>query len=69
VAVVITAINISVYNIRIPARLQISTEYVRITLIPRRYEKVIYFITDACLKWCFIRTFAGEADEEGDVGV
>jgi len=56
IAVFITTINISVYTIWIPARLQISSEYERINIIWDRCEKVIYLITDACLNWYFIHT-------------
>jgi len=56
VAILITAINISVYNIQIPARLQISPEYEQINLIWDRCEKAIYLLADGCLNWFFIRT-------------
>ena len=55
VAAFITAINISVYCIWIPARLQISQEYIRINDIWDRCEKAIYLVVDACLNWYFIR--------------
>jgi hypothetical protein len=55
VAVLITAINISVYNIWIPARLQISARYVRINDIWDRCEKVIYLVVDGALNYYFIR--------------
>lgn len=54
VAVLITAINISVYNIWIPARLQISQEYISINVWWDRCEKVIYLIVDASLNFYFI---------------
>ncbi|KAH8594755.1 hypothetical protein B0O99DRAFT_687533 [Bisporella sp. PMI_857] len=56
VAVIITAINISVYCIWIPARLQISHSYEYINNIWDRCEKVIYLIVDAFLNWYFIHT-------------
>lgn len=56
VALLITAINISVYCIWIPARLQTSLEYERINVIWDRFEKVIYLFVDAALNWYFIRT-------------
>ncbi|KAF7557149.1 hypothetical protein G7Z17_g914 [Cylindrodendrum hubeiense] len=55
VAFLITAINISVYCIWVPARLQISDTYVHINEIWDRCEKVIYLLVDACLNALFIR--------------
>ncbi|RYP50842.1 hypothetical protein DL768_003760 [Monosporascus sp. mg162] len=54
VAVLITAINISVYNIWIPARLQISEKYIHINEWWDRCEKVIYLFVDAALNFYFI---------------
>ncbi|KAH6663788.1 hypothetical protein B0J14DRAFT_706814 [Halenospora varia] len=54
VAVLITAINISVYNIWIPARLQISPTYEKINNVWDRCEKVIYLLVDAFLNYYFI---------------
>lgn len=56
VAIFITAINISVYCIWIPARLQISEEYIHLNDIWDRCEKCIYLVVDATLNWYFIRT-------------
>jgi hypothetical protein len=56
VAVLITAINISVYCIWIPARLQISTEYENINNVWDRCEKSIYLVVDAALNWYFMKT-------------
>ncbi|KAH7007192.1 hypothetical protein EDB80DRAFT_842415 [Ilyonectria destructans] len=55
VAVLITAINISVYNIWIPARLQISERYIWINEWWDRVEKGIYLLVDAALNFYFIR--------------
>ncbi|KAL6406065.1 hypothetical protein AUP68_10626 [Ilyonectria robusta] len=55
VAVLITAVNISVYNIWIPARLQISERYIRINEWWNRVEKVIYLLVDGALNFYFIR--------------
>lgn len=55
VAVLITAINVSVYCIWIPARLQISEEYKHINNIWDCFEKGIYLVVDALLNWYFIR--------------
>ncbi|KAJ0159940.1 hypothetical protein CTA2_8856 [Colletotrichum tanaceti] len=55
VAVLITAINISVYTIWIPARLQISARYVEINEWWDRCEKVIYLIVDGALNIYFVR--------------
>ncbi|OAG02031.1 uncharacterized protein CC84DRAFT_1051733, partial [Paraphaeosphaeria sporulosa] len=54
VASIILCINISVFCIWIPARLQISNRYIRINNIWDRLEKVIYLLIDACLNWYFI---------------
>ncbi|CZR52549.1 uncharacterized protein PAC_02426 [Phialocephala subalpina] len=56
VAAIVTAINISVYCIWIPARLQISPQYIHINNIWDRCEKVIYLAVDAFLNWRFIYT-------------
>ncbi|PQE29595.1 hypothetical protein CJF30_00009213 [Rutstroemia sp. NJR-2017a BBW] len=56
VAVLITAINISVYCIWVPARLQISTEYEAINNVWDRCEKSIYLLVDAALNWYFMKT-------------
>ncbi|TDZ14275.1 hypothetical protein Cob_v012834 [Colletotrichum orbiculare MAFF 240422] len=55
VAVLITAINISVYNIWIPARLQISEHYIEVNDWWDRCEKVIYLIVDGALNVYFVR--------------
>ncbi|KAK6073197.1 hypothetical protein SCUP234_08795 [Seiridium cupressi] len=54
VAVLITAINISVYCIWLPARLQISEQYISTNKWWDRCEKVLYLITDAGLNIYFI---------------
>ncbi|KAF4465624.1 hypothetical protein FALBO_7522 [Fusarium albosuccineum] len=54
VAILITAVNISVYTIWIPARLQISERYIWINEWWDRCEKVIYLIVDAALNFYFI---------------
>lgn len=54
VAIIITAVNISVYNIWIPARLQISERYIWINDWWDRCEKVIYLIVDGCLNFYYI---------------
>ncbi|CAI6334885.1 unnamed protein product [Periconia digitata] len=55
-AVFVTLINISVFNIWIPARLQISHRYIHINEIWDRIEKVLYLITDAMLNGYFLKT-------------
>ncbi|CAH0033902.1 unnamed protein product [Clonostachys rhizophaga] len=64
-AALITAINISVYCIWIPARLQISDEYVHINEIWDRCEKVIYLLVDAALNIFFIRIVKQNLVENG----
>lgn len=61
----ITAINISVYCIWVPARLQISDEYVHINEIWDRCEKVIYLLVDAALNIFFIRIVKQNLIENG----
>ncbi|KAI0459668.1 hypothetical protein F5B21DRAFT_525113 [Xylaria acuta] len=55
VAVLITTVNVSVYNIWIPARLGISETYIHTNGWWDRCEKVIYMLTDAFLNIYFIR--------------
>lgn len=55
VAVIITMINISVYCIWVPARLQISEQYIAINGYWDRVEKCIYLVVDALLNFYFIR--------------
>ncbi|KAK7425947.1 hypothetical protein QQZ08_007529 [Neonectria magnoliae] len=54
VATLITAVNISVYCIWLPARLQISERYIWINAWWDRCEKVIYLLVDGCLNFYFI---------------
>ncbi|KAK1982175.1 hypothetical protein LZ30DRAFT_718011 [Colletotrichum cereale] len=51
---VLLAINISVFCIWLPARLQISRSYVRINEIWDRIEKGIFLLVDAGLNLTFI---------------
>ncbi|KAI9158027.1 hypothetical protein HJFPF1_06013 [Paramyrothecium foliicola] len=55
VAALITIINISVYCIWVPARLQISQTYIHVNEVWDRCEKGIYLVVDACLNVLFIR--------------
>ncbi|KAG9756849.1 hypothetical protein KCU73_g4711, partial [Aureobasidium melanogenum] len=55
VAAFITLINISVYCIWVPARLQISERYIKINNVWDRCEKVIYLVVDAMLNFLFVR--------------
>lgn len=55
-AVFVTAINISVFNIWIPARLQTSHQYHVINEYWDRIEKFLYLIVDAALNWYFLKT-------------
>ncbi|CAE7068333.1 unnamed protein product [Rhizoctonia solani] len=54
IAAWITAINISVYCIWVPAKLQISEKFHHINVYWDRTEKILYLITDAILNWMFI---------------
>ncbi|KAF2655674.1 hypothetical protein K491DRAFT_598406 [Lophiostoma macrostomum CBS 122681] len=55
VAVFVTLINISVFCIWLPARLQISRRFIHLNEIWDRIEKVLFFLVDATLNWYFIR--------------
>ncbi|KKY23084.1 hypothetical protein UCDDS831_g03209 [Diplodia seriata] len=55
-AFIVTLINISVFNIWIPARLQISPRYIHINEVWDRVEKVIYLVMDAVLNAYFIKS-------------
>ena len=55
VAFVITCINISVYCIWIPARMQISQAYIDVNIYWDRIEKCIYLVVDAFLNYYFVR--------------
>lgn len=55
VAALITCINISVYCIWVPARLQISDTYIHVNEIWDRCEKGIYLIVDGILNAYFLR--------------
>lgn len=56
VAAWITAINISVYCIWVPAKLQISERYHDINVWWDRIEKCLYLVTDGILNWMFIKS-------------
>ncbi|GAA6060028.1 hypothetical protein JCM10212_001025 [Sporobolomyces blumeae] len=56
VAILITSINISVYCIWIPSRLQINHTYEVVNNIWDRVEKCIYLVVDAALNWLFMHT-------------
>ena len=53
-AVLITSINISVYCVWVPARLQISETYIHVNEIWDRVEKTIYLIVDGLLNAYFL---------------
>ncbi|KNG48886.1 hypothetical protein TW65_04297 [Stemphylium lycopersici] len=55
-ATFVTAINISVFNIWIPARLQINHTYHIVNEYWDRIEKVLYLGVDAGLNWYFLKT-------------
>ncbi|KAK5956666.1 hypothetical protein OHC33_002152 [Knufia fluminis] len=54
VAVIMTLINISVFVIWIPARLQISEKWIRINKVWDPIEKGIYLVIDGCLNGYFL---------------
>ncbi|KAI4678442.1 uncharacterized protein J4E84_008697 [Alternaria hordeiaustralica] len=55
-AVFVTVINISVFNVWIPARLQINKKYHLINEYWDRIEKGLYLLADAALNWYFLKT-------------
>ncbi|RYO28643.1 hypothetical protein AA0111_g6610 [Alternaria arborescens] len=55
-AVFVTAINISVFNIWVPARLQINSTYHLVNEYWDRIEKGLYLLVDAALNWYFLKT-------------
>ncbi|CZS98729.1 uncharacterized protein RCO7_06419 [Rhynchosporium graminicola] len=65
IAVLITAINVSVYCIWIPARLQISERYIRINEVWDRCEKGMYLIADGALNFYFIHIVKTRLVREG----
>jgi len=54
VAALITAINIAVYCLWVPARLQINERFIYLNNIWDRVEKVIYAICDGGLNFWFL---------------
>ncbi|EOA86778.1 hypothetical protein ACJQWK_08267 [Exserohilum turcicum] len=64
-ATFVTAINISVFNIWIPARLQISPAYHLINEYWDRIEKGLYLLVDAILNWYFLRTVKANLIKNG----
>jgi len=54
VALIMTLVNISVFVVWIPARLQISEGFIRINRIWDPIEKVIYLLVDGCLNAYFL---------------
>ncbi|RYP10545.1 hypothetical protein DL764_000598 [Monosporascus ibericus] len=54
VAAIITLINISVFCIWIPARLQINETYIHLDVVWSRIAKVIFALVDFCLNFYFI---------------
>ncbi|PSN72490.1 hypothetical protein BS50DRAFT_630515 [Corynespora cassiicola Philippines] len=65
VAVIVTLINISVFCIWMPARLQISTEWIHINEVWDRIEKVLYLLIDGSLNWYFIRVVKANLIDNG----
>lgn len=55
VAVIVTSVEIAVFTIWMPARLQVSHSYIYMNEIWDRTEKVIYLLMDGTLNWYFIR--------------
>jgi hypothetical protein len=51
---IVAFINVSVFCIWLPAKLQISQRFMKINVVWDRIEKVIYFVADAALNYVFI---------------
>jgi hypothetical protein len=64
-ATFVTAINISVFCIWIPARLQTSKRYQVINEYWDRFEKGLYLIVDAMLNWYFLKTVKANLIQNG----
>ncbi|KAJ6618018.1 hypothetical protein B0H10DRAFT_1913893 [Mycena sp. CBHHK59/15] len=56
VAGLILLINISVYNIWLPSKLQINQRYISINIWWDRIEKCLYLVVDGMLNYFFIRS-------------
>lgn len=65
VAAFILCINISVYCIWIPARLQISERWIHINRVWDRIEKTLYLLVDGALNFYFIHTVQNRLVEQG----
>ncbi|KAF8917828.1 hypothetical protein CPB85DRAFT_142067 [Mucidula mucida] len=65
VAGLIFAINVSVYNIWLPSKLQIHHRYHEINIWWDRTEKALYLVVDACLNYYFIRTVKNRLVKHG----
>ncbi|KAI0606292.1 hypothetical protein TUN205_09470 [Pyrenophora tritici-repentis] len=64
-AIIITLINISVFCIWIPARLQISDRWIHINSIWDRTEKVLFLLLDGYLNYYFIRVVNADLVRNG----
>jgi len=64
-AIIITLINISVFCIWIPARLQISDRWIHINAIWDRTEKVLFLLIDGYLNYYFIRVVNADLVRNG----
>ncbi|KAF2622831.1 hypothetical protein BU25DRAFT_302960, partial [Macroventuria anomochaeta] len=64
-AIIVTLINISVFCIWMPARLQISNQWVHINNIWDRIEKVLYLLIDGFLNFYFMRVVRANLVKNG----
>ncbi|UPX10432.1 uncharacterized protein EKO05_0001093 [Ascochyta rabiei] len=64
-AIIVTMINISVFCIWMPARLQISNQWIHINNIWDRIEKVLYLCIDGLLNFYFIRVVRANLVKNG----
>ncbi|KAF1848761.1 uncharacterized protein K460DRAFT_353702 [Cucurbitaria berberidis CBS 394.84] len=64
-AIIVTLINISVFIIWLPARLQISERWIRVNNVWDRVEKVLYLTIDGFLNYYFVRVVNANLVENG----
>ncbi|KAH0606865.1 uncharacterized protein H6S33_003699 [Morchella sextelata] len=64
-ALAVTFVNITVFCIWIPAKLQVSERYIAINAVWDRIEKIIILLIDAALNWYFIRVVKARLVSQG----
>ncbi|KAL7269727.1 hypothetical protein RUND412_007594 [Rhizina undulata] len=64
-ALLVSCVNITVFCIWIPAKLQVSERYIAINDVWDRCEKVIILIIDAALNWYFMKVVKARLVSQG----